>query len=176
MKHTWSMPWLYSPLKDSLSGDAIILILTDAHIRPILERLIAEGFNDQTLITSGQIIYINAERLLASLMVDGIFNHTRCEAIAHEMLTQTRTAVGAGCRIRVFGEMVDLIWRSQLRVTERIEQLWDELARKHSLVVFCAYAVSGNEREALPPGLLACHYTYSRKHSSDGLLLSANYR
>ena len=29
-----------------LSGEAIILIVTDAHIRPILERLIAEGFND----------------------------------------------------------------------------------------------------------------------------------
>jgi hypothetical protein len=140
-----------------LSGEAVLLIVTAAHIRPILERLIIGGFDVQKLITSGQLVYKNAERLLASVMRDGIFDHARCETLVHEMLTRTRATVGVGGRIRVFGEMVDLIWRSQLGTTELVEQLWDEMTRKYALVLLCAYAVTGNEREALPPAMLACH-------------------
>jgi MEDS: MEthanogen/methylotroph, DcmR Sensory domain len=115
-----------------LTGEAVVLILTDAHIRPILERFITEGFDIVALVTSGQLVYVNAERLLASLMSDGIIDEHRFKSTAVALITRTRAAVGGG-GVRVFGNMVDLTWRSQLRATERLEEIWNEVIREYSV-------------------------------------------
>src|SRR6202035_3526473 len=58
--------------------------------------------------------------------------------------------------VRVFGEMVDLIWKSDPKTTERLEQLWNEVIKTHSATLLCAYSLSGTPH-ALPQPLLSCH-------------------
>src|SRR3989442_3350912 len=71
-------------------------------------------------------------------------------------------------RVRVFGEMVDLLWRGGNRAAAiRLEELWSELARLHSFTLLCAYAmgnfympgdgelfdkVCGRHSHVIPPG------------------------
>jgi hypothetical protein len=59
--------------------------------------------------------------------------------------------------VRVFGEMVSLIWQSRQRATERLEELWNQVIQEHSVPLLCAYALAGNRPDAFPSSLLTCH-------------------
>ncbi len=138
------------------NGEAVLLVMTEAHSRPVLNRISADGFNVGNLLASGQLVYQEAERLLASFMFDGIIDEHKFKTTVGMMITQARATCG-GRGVRVFGEMVDLIWRSKLRATERLEELWNDVIQQHSVPLLCAYALTGTESEAFPPALLACH-------------------
>ena len=59
-------------------------------------------------------------------------------------------------RVRVFGEMVDLLWRSNLPAAIRLEQLWSELIESANLSLFCAYSTS-HVHESFPEALRTPH-------------------
>ena len=59
---------------NSRKGEAVILVMTQAHCEPILERLEREGFDVRALSASGQLMCEEAERLLSSFMFDGIID------------------------------------------------------------------------------------------------------
>jgi PAS domain S-box-containing protein len=55
---------------------------------------------------------------------------------------ETCRAARAGARVRVFGEMVDLLWRAGNHVAAvRLEELWNELARLQCFMLLCAYSM-----------------------------------
>jgi MEDS: MEthanogen/methylotroph, DcmR Sensory domain len=46
----------------------------------------------------------------------------------------------SGCReVRLYGEMVDLLWGTRLGATVELERLWDEVLRDERLSLLCAY-------------------------------------
>jgi hypothetical protein len=49
------------------------------------------------------------------------------------------------------------MWTTNLKATERLEQLWNEVIEVHSVPLLCAYSLSGTRPSALPESLLACH-------------------
>jgi hypothetical protein len=59
----------------------------------------------------------------------------------------------------VYGEMVNLLWRQNLRAAHRLEVLWNEVIQAHSISLFCAYHVDGDEGESrlFPSDLRAAH-------------------
>ena len=62
-------------------------------------------------------------------------------------------------RVRVYGEMVNLLWRQNLPAAQRLEVLWNEVILAHSISLFCAYHVDGDETESrpFPSDLRAAH-------------------
>jgi KaiC/GvpD/RAD55 family RecA-like ATPase len=135
-------------------GEAVLLVMTEAHCEPILHRLELDGFELNELWKSGQLICEEAEKLLSSFMFDGIIDEHLFKSKIGGMI---KNAKSGGRPVRVFGEMVSLIWQSRQRATERLEQLWNEVIGEHSVPLLCAYALTGAKPDAFPQSLLACH-------------------
>jgi hypothetical protein len=70
-----------------------------------------------------------------------------------------KAKLGTGGRkhgiVRVFGEMVDLIREPHPKATQRLEELWNEVIRIHSVPLLCAYSLAGTPY--LPRPLVTCH-------------------
>ena len=137
-------------------GEAVLLVMTQAHCEPILERLELQGFDVKALSTSGQLVCEEAEKLLSSFMFDGIIDEHLFKSIVGAMITKAKAA-GGQRPVRVFGEMVSLIWQSRQRATERLEELWNQVIQEHSVPLLCAYALAGTKPDAFPRSLLTCH-------------------
>src|ERR1700682_5983446 len=138
-------------------GEAVILITTAAHCEPIRERLEREGFNLKELEMTGLLVCEDAEKLLSTFVFDGIVDELRFKARLGRMIEKAKTADGKRRAVRIFGEMVDLLWKSNARTTERLEELWNEVIDAHSVPLLCAYSLAGTKPGAFPQALVAFH-------------------
>jgi hypothetical protein len=107
---------------------------------------------------SGQLICENAKTLLGDFLLDGIIDEHKFKTKIDRLIE--RAKLGAGYRrhgvVRVFGEMVDLIWQPHPKATKRLEELWNDVIQIHSVPLLCAYSLSGSSVR-LPDHLLSCH-------------------
>jgi hypothetical protein len=138
-------------------GEAVILIMAASHCQPIRERLEREGLNLAELESTGQLVCGSAEKLIPSFLIDGIVDEHRFKTTFGAMIEKARSFNGKRHSVRVFGEMVDLLWQSNPRITQRIEELWNEVIDAHSVPLLCAYSLAGIKPGAFPEPLLACH-------------------
>jgi hypothetical protein len=139
-------------------GEAVLLVLSGLHYDPVRQRLEREGFDLTDLEATGQLVCENAKTLLSNFMFDGIIDEHKFKTKIDRMIE--RAKLGTGGRkhglVRVFGEMVDLIWQPHPKTTERLEELWNEVIRIHSVPLLCAYSLSGTANP-LPRPLVSCH-------------------
>ena len=136
-------------------GEAVLLVMTAEHYGPILERLAAHGLDVEALTKSGQLVCEEAGQLLSSFMFDGIIDEYEFKLKVGNMIKAAQS--GGERPVRVFGEMVSLIWQSRQRATERLEELWNDVIAQHSVPLLCAYALGGTIPDAFPESLLAQH-------------------
>lgn len=137
-------------------GEAVLLVMTEPHCEPVLSRLRSDGFDVAALIESGQLVCEDAGKLLASFLFDGIIDEYIFKSKVSDMIARAKVASGNRA-VRVFGEMVSLIWQSKPQATERLEELWNEVIEEHSVPLLCAYALGGTKSERFPQALMACH-------------------
>jgi hypothetical protein len=140
--------------------------LSDAHYDPVRERLKRQGFNLADLEATGHLSCKNARNLLDTFMFDGVVDEHKFKTNIGRMIATVKAGSpnGKDRQVRVFGEMVDLIWQPNPKATERLEELWDEVIREHSVPLLCAYALGG--ARTLPPELLSCHsHAISERHT-----------
>jgi hypothetical protein len=137
-------------------GEAVILVMAEAHREPILNELRDEGIDLETVTRSGQLVCAGAEALLSSFMFDGVIDEYLFKTKIRAMIDQAR--IGDPDRpVRVFGEMVNFIWRSRQSATERLEELWNDVIREYSVPLLCAYGLAGSKAGTFPPSLTECH-------------------
>ena len=136
-------------------GEAVLLVMTEAHYKPVRDRLEEEGFSFASMVATGRLICQDAESLLNTFLSDGILNEHRFRTTIGGMIEEAKSASG-NRPVRVFGEMVDMIWTSNPKATERLEELWNDVIDAHSVPLLCAYSLSGS-RPTLPAVLLGCH-------------------
>lgn len=137
-------------------GDAALLIMLKGHFEPIREELKLEGFDSAVLEENGQLICMDAESLLSEFMFDGIVDEHRFKTIIGTLIQQMKIR-NPGRQVRLFGEMVSLIWQTSPKGTQRLEELWNEVIERHSVPLLCAYALGASVPYAFPTNLLACH-------------------
>ena len=138
-------------------NETVILIMTAIHCGPIRERLEREGFNLEELEKTGQLVCQDAEELLSTFVFDGVIDEQRFKTNLGTMIGKGKTGNGRPRSARIFGEMVDLLWRSNLRITQRLEELWNEVIQSHSVPLLCAYSLAGGKPSDFPESLRACH-------------------
>jgi hypothetical protein len=138
--------------------EAVLLVLSEAHYEPVRERLTRQGFNLDDLESTGHLACENAGTLLGTFMFDGIIDENKFKTTIGGMIETAKAASVNGKRrqVRVFGEMVDLIWTPNPKATERLEELWNEVISAHSVPLLCAYSLSG-KRNTLSERVLSCH-------------------
>ena len=140
-----------------VKGEGVVLVMASHHCKPIRHRLEQEGFNLKQLEKSGQLICEDAENLLSTFVFDGTIDELVFKTKIGKLIERAKVSGGRGRQVRVFGEMVDLIWESNPRTTQRLEELWNDLIEAHSVPLLCAYSLTGTKPSQLPSGLMACH-------------------
>ena len=140
------------------NGEAVILIVRQANYETITSRLWREGFDLQTLQRTGQLTLRLAEDVLPTFMVDGMPDRTKFHAIVADLLSRARISnTQSAPRVRAFGEMVCILWRTNLPAAARLEQLWSEAIETFSLSLLCTYELGGTAPPSLAEELAACH-------------------
>jgi KaiC/GvpD/RAD55 family RecA-like ATPase len=129
-------------------GEPGVVIATPAHWELFGERLAESGWNAERIEQSGLLFCADAETTLAAVMDGDRPSFDRFDAVVGRLLDQ----VGARFpkrRIRVFGEMVDLL-REQANTAgaAAVEELWNRLARRRSFSLLCGYQLDVFDRDA----------------------------
>jgi hypothetical protein len=139
-------------------GDASVVIATHPHRVALQQTLMSQGINVSAAIESGRYMVLDAAETLAKIMVNGSPDENRFLKVAGAMIAQLSEG---GRRVFGFGEMVALLWEDGNRHGAiRLEELWNEAAKKHRLAIFCAYPINlfGGDGAALPfHGICASH-------------------
>ncbi|HEU5198341.1 MAG TPA: ATP-binding protein [Ktedonobacterales bacterium] len=120
------------------TGDPCIVIATREHRVQLEQRLHAHGLELAAAQVRGEYIALDASEMLSKLMVDGLPEPKRFIEIFGGLIAR---AAQEQRRVRVFGEMVALLWLAGNQAgAVRLEALWNELAESTSpFSLFCAY-------------------------------------
>ena len=128
-------------LADALDQTGVaVVIATDSHRVALAAELAARGFALDALARAGRYVVLDAAETLRSFMRDGTPELERFAPVMEQLLADV-AAVGAP--VRVFGEMVALLWDGgNVSAALELETLWNDLATRHDFALFCAYAMS----------------------------------
>lgn len=134
-----------------------MLIMSRSHRQAFRVRLGLEGLNVQRCEDSGQLTCVTSEELLSKFVVGGAIDETVFRSTIADLIHQAnRGRDGLPRRVRVFGEMVSQLRGTNLAATTRLEELWDEVIKEHSVALLCTYVLE-HERDHLPDTLVAMH-------------------
>jgi PAS domain S-box-containing protein len=157
-------------------GDGAVVIATKAHQDGLAQRLKARGVDTAKAISQGRYVLLDANETLARFMVNGSVDETRFTNTISDVLTQVGNAADdKDPRVAVFGELVALLWAAgKPQEALKVEELWNNLAQKHSFSLLCAYPITGfkNERH-IEPFLKMCAQHSSVAPSENYLGLSS---
>ena len=121
--------------------EPVLIVATEEHRAAFAQRLQRNGCDVGAAVASGQLALIDARATLLSFMVGDEPDWNRFRGAIGPLLDKCR-AGRTSSRVRVFGEMVDLLWRGGNRpAAVRLEELWNQLARRQSFTLLCAYAM-----------------------------------
>jgi PAS domain S-box-containing protein len=136
------------------AGHAAIVIATKVHLEGLEHRLRARGLDTLEAGKQGRYVALDASETIAKIMLEGMPDASRFAEIVGGAMARTHAAVKAARpKIAAFGEMVSLLWtEGKIDAAIRLEQLWNELANKHSFSLRCAYPVANfyGEKNAQP--------------------------
>ncbi len=123
------------------AGETCIVVATQSHRESLEERLQEDGLEVATARMQGQYISLDAAATLSQFMVDGEPSPVRFAEVVGNIITR---AANDRRRIRIFGEMVALLWADGNRAAAiHLEELWNDLASTYSFSLFCAYPMQG---------------------------------
>jgi signal transduction histidine kinase len=131
------------------AGNAAVVVATDAHRNGLLQWLTAQRLDVAALLEQGRLVVTDAAQLLTTFMQDGWPDEDRFNHVVGGIVAKAQACSGSvQPRAAIFGEMVALLWADgKADAAIRVEQLWNELARTKSFSLFCAYPMSGFDRE-----------------------------
>ena len=123
-------------------GDPAIILVTPPQRKAILDELRSRGFDVEHAIAAGDLVVLDAEETLATLVVDGVIDEMRFRTLVPASLEGLRRG-RRNCTIRAYGEMVHLLWQAgQADAAIRLEALWNEVAPTYDLWILCGYAAT----------------------------------
>jgi hypothetical protein len=136
------------------AGEAVLVAATPAHHDLLEDGLMAIGIDPAAAHASGQYLPLDADALHTHLPKRQHIDPERFESIMGEAVERVS---GRWLGFRVFGEIVDLYWRSdQDHLALELEACWNDLRRRLPFPLLCAYELAPGE-SAGP--LFECHDT-----------------
>lgn len=128
-------------------GQPIVVIATGAHRAGYRAAMRSRGANPDDLTEGRDVAWLDARETLAAFMEGGQPNAELFDLTVgrvFEAMRSNRRYV----MIRAHGEMVDMLWREgKPDAALAVEQMWNDLATRHSFSLLCTYW-----RQPLPPG------------------------
>ena len=154
-------------------GEGVILIMSVDHCESIKVRLQLEGINFEAYEGSGQLICVTSEDLLAKFIPGGVLDEGLFKSTIGDLIDRARAGTGDryGAKVRIFGEMVSQLRNKNLTATTRLEELWNEVIKDHSVALLCTYALNDAD-DRIPEALTQLHSQNIERESS-GVVQSA---
>ena len=121
------------------SGQGVILVPTLAHWNSFRPRLEAEGVDVVGAQERGQLTVVDAEELLPRFMRNTVPDAPLFLGLAADVIARARGG-GRYSKVRWWGEMVNVLWeRGDVAASMNLEDLFDQLAHKHDIAIFCSF-------------------------------------
>ena len=139
-------------------GEGGVLVATPSHVKAVTEHL-AATIDVPAALARDQLVLLDAETCLAGFMVDGRPDRSAFFTLAHGVLDRVERA--GHPRVRLFGEMVNLLWERNLPATVQLEALWSEVLAERHVSLLCAYQIDNFDPQ-VHRGLL---HRITRSHS-----------
>src|SRR5688572_25659259 len=120
------------------ASQAAVIVATASHGASICDRLTAEG-SSHGRIKRGELLIFDADEVLNRLMIGDRPNPQRFQDTIKPMVD---TAAGSRRRlVRIYGEMVDVLWRSgREEAAVSLEILWHQLIAGSRCSLLCGYS------------------------------------
>jgi signal transduction histidine kinase len=123
------------------NGEIAIVIATPAHRAGVRQRLERNGIDVSRAGSEACYADVDAAGLLARFMLGALPDPARFRDTVGGMIAAAEQR-HTGRRIRVFGEMVDHLWREGNRDGAlALDALWNDLARTRPFALLCAYSM-----------------------------------
>jgi hypothetical protein len=135
------------------SGNAVIVVVTEAHRASLVPRLDADGVDVPAAIEQGSYIPLDAADALSRLTVNDTPDPVRCAKVIGDLVTGAAKGVkGAHGRVVVCGEIAPtLLSKGNAEGAIELERLWDEITRGYGVHTLCGYLWSAfPDRESGP--------------------------
>ena len=121
------------------AGEPVVVVVTDEHLVMLEVELRRLGVGVNDVREQGLLVLLDAHDTLASLAPNGAVDRGRFDAIIGDLLTSAPAPPG---RIRVFGEMVALLWADGFVAQAlELEEMWNVVQERLPFSVYCAYPV-----------------------------------
>lgn len=121
------------------------LVVADQFHRAAIELELGRTLDIGSVKARGEYVALDAAETLASFMVAGAPDPERFEEVIGAAMERTS---GRGDNLRVFGEMVSLLWaEGNLQGALQLEDLWNGLGAKRLFRLFCAYPATVFEHD-----------------------------
>jgi hypothetical protein len=153
------------------TGQPALVVATPEHRRGIVEELRARHFDVVRMHAAGDLVMVDARKLMSDFIVDGVPDARRFVQGATRVINRAVRGREA-LTIRAYGEMVDLLWKDGYDVAAiQVEMLWNNLARSHDFSLLCGYAMGNFYKDACVASICAEH---THVVGSDGTAIIAN--
>ena len=125
-------------LGPGLRGDeTAIVVATEAHRQRFAAALSRSGVDVEAAEAAGRYLALDADETLSQFMVDDDPDPTRFWTVIGGLVD---TATGSGRRVRIYGEMVALLWaEGNVAAAIALEDLWNELSGARPFSLLCGY-------------------------------------
>ena len=142
------------------SGDAALVIATDAHRKSLDELLTSNGVDPAGARERGQYLALDAAETLAKFMENGSPEPQRFNQVIGNVI---ESVTDGRNNVRAFGEMVAILWaEGNYSAALKLEELWNALQKNYSFSLFCAYPMNGFSGERFVDQLSGVCTAHSR--------------
>jgi PAS domain S-box-containing protein len=124
------------------AGDVCLVLATAAHRESLEARLETSGLDLAAARQGGAYLWLDASTTLARLLQDGWPDPERFARVVGRQVVR---ALKRGRHVRIFGEMVALLWAEGNRAAAvRLEELWNQFQRRAPapFTLFCGYTLA----------------------------------
>jgi hypothetical protein len=120
-----------------LAAGVAVVAATPAHERSFDDALRRSGIDPLSARRDGRLLFIDATQVRRRLVNEGALS---TDVFDELVATPIRRVAGAGQPVRVYGEIVALLWSDGLVAAAiELEGLWNEFQREVPFSLLCAY-------------------------------------
>jgi hypothetical protein len=120
-------------------GDTLVVVTRPARWALVAAELRASGCPVSDYLEKGRLVALDAATTLATFMINGDPHPAKFRASAGDLIA--RLAGEVGTNLTIYGDMVDILAsQGNFTAAERLEELWNDLATRHSFRLMCGYS------------------------------------
>jgi MEDS: MEthanogen/methylotroph, DcmR Sensory domain/Histidine kinase-like ATPase domain len=133
-------------LLDAVKNEGVAVVIATAdHRRAFEERLAEAGIDLAAAAASGAYLALDARETVSEFMAADQPDRADFDRVIGGLIARV---CGGGRLVRAYGEMVALLWDDGLvNAAVQLEELWNDLGRRHSFALFCGYPAHAVARE-----------------------------